>query len=831
MTEGSRAQHDRPEAKQPAETIPAGDNRYGVFLALSGDGIARMELDEPLDVAVAEDEQVDHILRNSRVAECNEPFAHVYGHRAADLAGQRLADFFPSGDPARRQAIRDFVRSRYQLVYSEEEHALADGSSRWMSGSASGAPVDGRLRGYWLCLRDTSERKRAEADRERRGRILEAVAFSAVRLLKPGTWRAHADDVLARLGHATQAARAFIAEKEDGPDGSASVVYRFAWSMPGVETGTEDARVRGGLSVPATGLERLEAEWRAGRPVVTLVRDLSESEQSFPKKMGSKSLAIVPVSANDQWWGALGFSETRYEREWSAPEVEGLKAAAAVLGTAIERERADEALRESEERFGRLSGAAFEGIAVTEAGVFVDANEQLARMMGGSVPDLVGRPVLEFVAPEDQERVRSSLKTASEEPYQHLARRRDGSVFPVEVRARSLPYGDRTLRISAIRDISEQAQAEERQRRLEAELRQAAHEWRQTFDALDLGIVLADSEGRIVRLNRGALDLAASAAFHDVVGRKLDELSDREPWRTILDLHRQVGERQTSVTSEAREASNGRSFYFLGSPWFREAGQPPGCVLTFRDVTDFTTMQAQLRRARTMEAMGSLVAGVAHEVRNPLFSISATVDALESELGPRPEFSEYAVLLRSQVDRLSQLMRDLLDYGRPSVLRRGSTRLAEVVRRAVRSCTALARDRQVRVEEELAPDLPALDIDGARVEQALENLLANAIQHAPVGSVVRVGGRLDTTGREPMVRCTVEDDGPGLPAESLGRIFEPFFSRRKGGTGLGLSIVQRVAEAHGGDVTAENRPGMGACFTLLLPVGEVAVQAGGGHDA
>jgi len=97
--------------------------------------------------------------------------------------------------------------------------------------------------------------------------------------------------------------------------------------------------------------------------------------------------------------------------------------------------------------------------------------------------------------------VRSSLKTASEEPYQHLSRRRDGSVFPVEVRARSLPHGDRTLRISAIRDVSERVEAEERQGRLEAELRQAAHEWRQTFDALDLGIVLADAEGRIVRLN------------------------------------------------------------------------------------------------------------------------------------------------------------------------------------------------------------------------------------------------------------------------------------------------------------------------------------------
>src|SRR5262249_61864423 len=122
----------------------------------------------------------------------------------------------------------------------------------------------------------------------------------------------------------------------------------------------------------------------------------------------------------------------------------------------------------------------------------------------------------------------------------------------------------------------------------------------------------------------------------------------------------------------------------------------PGSVLTFRDVNEAPNMRVQLRRARTLEAMGSLVAGVAHEVRNPLFSISATVDALENELGTRAEFTEYSVLLRSQVVRLTQLMRDLLDYGKPSGLRRAPTRLGDVVRRAVRSCSSLARDRQVR---------------------------------------------------------------------------------------------------------------------------------------
>jgi signal transduction histidine kinase len=163
-------------------------------------------------------------------------------------------------------------------------------------------------------------------------------------------------------------------------------------------------------------------------------------------------------------------------------------------------------------------------------------------------------------------------------------------------------------------------------------------------------------------------------------------------------------------------------------------------------------------------------------------------------------------------------MRDLLDYGKPSLLRRTPTRLADVVRRAARTCAGLARERQVRVDEGVPADMPPLEIEAARLEQAVENLLANAIQHAPAGSVVRVGASLSEERGVRRARCTVEDEGPGVPPADLDRVFEPFFSRRKGGTGLGLPIVQRVAEAHGGSVGVENRPQGGARFTLVLPV-------------
>jgi PAS domain S-box-containing protein len=808
----------------------AGDDRYRTFLALSGEGIARFELDEALDATAPEDEQVQHLRRHSRIAECNDVFARFYGREAAEMQGRTAGEFVPEDDPGRERGFREFIRSGYRLADTEEAHTLPDGTTRWVEGRAIGVVEAGQLRRYWLTLADITERKRGESDREKRGRILEAVAFGAARLLEPGTWAARAPEVLARLGRAAEAARAYVAETRREPDGSSRLVFRFAWGAPGVDSSLEDPRVKDGVSLRQASLERLEAEMRAGRPVVTAVKALSEAERSFPASWGSRSFAAVPIFSSGEWWGLLGFGETRYEREWSGPEVEALKAGAAVFAAAIEREGSDEALRESEDRLKRLAAATFEGIALTENGLFLDANDQLARLLGCQVADLVGRRVEDFVPPEDHEVVRAHRESGFEGPYEHRVRRTDGSDLPVEVRVRQTPYRGRTVRVTAVRDVSERVQAEERQRRLEGDLRQAAEQWRQTFDALDLGIVLADAEGRIVRLNRTALELAQGSAFGDTVGRELEALSDGEPWRTIFDIHRRVGESRVSLTAEARDPRNGHAFYLLGSPWFRDEGDAPWRIITFRDVTDFITLESQLRRARTLEAMGSLVAGVAHEVRNPQFSISATVDALEAELGSRPEFAEYGDLLRSQVSRLTQLTRDLLDFGKPSLLQRTRARPAEVLRRAVRSCASLARDRGVSVEEHLAGELPALEIDGARIEQALENLLANAIQHAPPESVVRVlVGTATEDGSRAFLYLHVEDDGPGLPEGDLPRIFEPFFSRRKGGTGLGLSIVQRVAEAHGGSVSACNREERGARFTLRLPIEQGSDEANHGR--
>jgi len=473
-----------------------------------------------------------------------------------------------------------------------------------------------------------------------------------------------------------------------------------------------------------------------------------------------------------------------------------------------EHKRAEDALRYNEERWQRLSEAAWEGIGLSEDGRLIDANAQLAEMLGFRLDELMGKNVVEFIAPESRPAVDGHIADGTSQAYEHLAVRRDGSVFPVEVRGRTLSPEGRNIRVTAVRDVSERA-------RLEADLRRAAQEWRDTFDALEAGIVVLGPDRRIQRMNRSAMDALGQRLPRNV---PFDELGASEPWSSLVEL----SEGRIPSGTEVKDPRSGRCWLLVVSRLRREA-EGESTILVFRNVTETATLRERVQRGEKLAAMGALVAGVAHEVRTPLFSITASLDAFEAEVGPG--HTETVSLLRSQAARLTHLMRDLLDYGSPSALRRVTGGVGEALRQAARTCAPLAREAGVEVEVSLGEDLPPVSRDSARLEQVFQNLLANAVQHAPRGSSVRVTVRA-AEGPRSGVLIRVEDAGPGLPREDVGRVFQPFFSRRKGGTGLGLSIVQRLVEDHDGTVTGGNQPGGGAVFTVFLPAAEVEAGAG-----
>ncbi|HWM94463.1 MAG TPA: ATP-binding protein [Thermoanaerobaculia bacterium] len=370
------------------------------------------------------------------------------------------------------------------------------------------------------------------------------------------------------------------------------------------------------------------------------------------------------------------------------------------------------------------------------------------------------------------------------------------------------------LGVAAERDREQSARrrTEARQERLQHGLRTSAQEWRLTFDAITHPLLLVELGGRIIRLNRAARDLSG-VDYDRAVYHPIGVLGNGHPWRAIREMLPQV---EGDVLSAQARDDQGRSWDISMSPVTSPDDQR-GVVVVARDITDLVRLQESVRRSETMSAMGGLVAGVAHEVRNPLFGISATLDAFESRFGKRKDFRRYFDVLQGEVKRLSELMHQLLDYGKPARLDFADVTPDEVMAMASTACAPLASRSEVDLVVQSDEGLPRLQVDRGRIAQVFQNLLENAIQHSPRGRTVVIRAEKEDGEREG-VRFAVEDTGPGFLPGDLHRVFEPFFTRRRGGTGLGLSIVQRIVEQHGGDVAASNRTSGGAAMTVFLPL-------------
>jgi len=366
-------------------------------------------------------------------------------------------------------------------------------------------------------------------------------------------------------------------------------------------------------------------------------------------------------------------------------------------------------------------------------------------------------------------------------------------------------------------------------RESEAALRRAAEEWQRTFEAIDSPVMILDREARAVRLNPAAAALAGRTP-DDAVGRGVAALGAGEPWARAAEVARQAREQRAPATAEARDLESGRTWEVAANLVPGQDGGGEHVIVVARDISRLLQLQESVRREERMSAMGSLVAGVAHEVRNPLFGISSTLDAFEARFGGTEAFQKYVTVLRGEADRLVALMRDLLDYGKPPMLDVAEVNFEALVEEAAQLCAPMATARGVRIVCENDGAAGQVRLDRGRVQQVLQNVIQNAIQHSPPGATVNVSvGQEDARAggaSAPCVWATVRDFGPGFPPPDLPRLFEPFFTRRPGGTGLGLSIAQRIVSQHGGRLEASVHPEGGAVMTVKLPAAGPPPAAG-----
>ena len=232
----------------------------------------------------------------------------------------------------------------------------------------------------------------------------------------------------------------------------------------------------------------------------------------------------------------------------------------------------------------------------------------------------------------------------------------------------------------------------------------------------------------------------------------------------------------------------------------------------------------QLARADRLASLGEMAAGIAHEIKNPLAGIYGAAQVLSSEMPEGDPKREILDEMMSLMKRLDQTIVDLLNFARYTEPKFSRVSLNDVIDKVLFLVRQTPEGKRARIVREFDPAMPEVEMDPEQIKQVFLNLALNALQAHPgaVTLTVRTHGEVppDTAERKQRagyVMATVSDDGPGIPEDRIGKIFQPFFTTKESGTGLGLSMTRKILDLHDGWITAESAPGSGAVFTIFLP--------------
>lgn len=243
-----------------------------------------------------------------------------------------------------------------------------------------------------------------------------------------------------------------------------------------------------------------------------------------------------------------------------------------------------------------------------------------------------------------------------------------------------------------------------------------------------------------------------------------------------------------------------------------------GTIIHIEDITEKRKKETQLRRAESLAALTTLAAGVAHEINNPLGSLSIRIQLMEkllrAESVDRAAMGKHLDIVKEEMERLKHIVVDFLFAVRPMDIQLLSEDPGSILSEVAEFIEPEATRLNVAVRLRIAPGLPRILLDRRHLKQALLNLIQNALAAMPEGGTLRLSA--ERSGDE--LQYVVSDTGRGIPESLLTKIFEPYFTTKKNGTGLGLTITFKIIKEHSGEISLESREGRGTTFTIHLPV-------------
>ncbi len=346
------------------------------------------------------------------------------------------------------------------------------------------------------------------------------------------------------------------------------------------------------------------------------------------------------------------------------------------------------------------------------------------------------------------------------------------------------------------------------------------------LENMSSGVLVVDDNGLVVTMNAAAeqileIDKAAVLAKH--IEKSLAERLPDLAHELALSLTSDRGKRRHEISTHTKSGHD-RPLGISISHLRDGAGQRRGLIAVFQDLTEVQEMRERVRKADRLAAIGELSAGIAHELRNPLASISGSIEMLYQELELDGENRLMELIMRES-DRLDRIISDFLEFARLRTPRRFPSRVDRSLQETV---TLLEKNTEksggISVRIECADNLPVVYMDDEQMRQVFMNLAVNACEAMPDGGTLEIVVR---PGESETIGVEFRDNGRGIDPECIGRFFEPFFTTKEGGTGLGLAIANKIVVAHGGTIRFRNREQGGAVFTITLPVatpGRVRVE-------
>ena len=479
------------------------------------------------------------------------------------------------------------------------------------------------------------------------------------------------------------------------------------------------------------------------------------------------------------------------------------------------------AQRKNEARFTELFENLQEGIYITNPeGDILDANPAMVRMFGyDSRADLLSVNAKDLYFNPAERAANARLFDSQNAVVQQeiVLRRKDGSPITCFNSATAIrDAGGRVLRYQgALMDITAR-------REMERQLHRQQEFARRLIDSFPDLILVLDTSRHFTFV---------SPRVKDVLGLGPDESPNQEfgdhthpeDRPALLSMFDEIfSGRQTLTSLEVRvrnKHAEWRRIRFNFSPLFDEAGKIDGVVLSGRDVTDLKRLEEQLIQAEKLAAMGQMLAGVAHELNNPLTAILGVTELLCDREGLEEPVKRQLDLTHRQARRAARIVQNLLDFSRPAAPMKKLLDVNGIVERTLQLHEHSLRRNNIEVDLTPLPNPPSVVGDANQLMQVFLNLLTNA-EYAihEVRDSGRVQIRLAAHGSR--ISITFQDDGVGIRPEALPRIFDPFYTTKRpgGGTGLGLSICMSIVREHGGVIEAESLPAGGSAFTVYLPV-------------